>query len=141
MAEAVFKHKLSRKNCEGWVADSAGTAAYHIGNHPDYRTLEVLQSHGLASAHRARQVGASDFDSFDLLVAMDKNNQEDLIRMAGNKSHKVNLLRDFDPLGHGEDVPDPYYGGLSEFEAVYEIVDRSLEVFLDSLTLDQRQTP
>ena len=61
MAEAVFKHKLSRKNCEGWVADSAGTAAYHIGNHPDYRTLEVLQSHGIASCKMSHKSG-SDMD-------------------------------------------------------------------------------
>jgi protein-tyrosine phosphatase len=75
-------------------------------------------------------------ERFDLIVAMDGENLRDLEHMANGvpgRAARLSLLRDFDPEGDDNDVPDPYYGGPGGFETVYDMVHRSCEALLDHL--------
>lgn len=72
---------------------------------------------------RARQVRSDDFEKFDLVIAMDRNNAHDLKHWPGSKPDKIHLMRSFDPLAKGKDVPDPYYGQHEDFEAVAEMLE------------------
>ena len=128
MAEGIYNHLVA-----GNQADSAGTAAYHIGERPDHRTLKVLKRHGIETPHLAQKVSLSHFEEFDYLVAMDQSNHEDLLRLAGEHRSKVLLMRDFDTHGTGGDVPDPYYGSQADFEEVYNILDRSIQQMIEKL--------
>lgn len=107
--------------------DSAGTAAYHVGERPDRRTIATAKLHGVELPSRARQFKRSDFADFDLVLAMDTKNREDLLRLANDEERaKVLLLRDFEE-GAGPDasVPDPYYGDQAGFEEVFAICTRA----------------
>ena len=118
-----------------FAIDSAGTGSWHVGERPDARATLVAEHHGVTLECRARQVTAEDLSRFDYVIAMDRENLQTLRRMAdaGGSEARVQLLRDYDPLGEGEDVPDPYYGGASGFETVYEMVYRSCEGLLRTL--------
>jgi protein-tyrosine phosphatase len=108
--------------------DSAGTGAWHVGSAPDERATAAAAGRGIALEGSARRVRASDFDEFDLIVAMDAANLAELCALAGDAgSHraKLRLLREFDPDSVGVDdldVPDPYYGEGDGFELVLDHV-------------------
>ena len=121
MAEAVLAHAAPQ-----WTVDSAGTGDWHVGDRPDHRTLTVLRRHGLATAHRGRQVRAEDFSDFDLLLVMDRSNLRDIEDFwpRSGATAQVALLGSFDPQGGEREVPDPYHDELDAFEAVYAQVER-----------------
>lgn len=107
--------------------DSAGTGAWHVGSPPDARASAAAESRGVRLEGRARQVRRTDFDDFDLLLAMDTSNMRELRQLAPGiqEREKVKLLRAFDPASanvESLDVPDPYYGGEDGFEKVFELV-------------------
>jgi protein-tyrosine phosphatase len=107
-----------------FVIASAGTGAYHVGQSADPRSRAEALRRGVNLDGRARQFGAADFDQFDYVVAMDRQNQRDLERLAGDEAqrHKVHLLRSFDTDSRRElDVPDPYQGGAAGFARVFDI--------------------
>jgi protein-tyrosine phosphatase len=123
-AEAVFR-SLARR---GWPqlaveADSAGTHGYHIGRAPDERTQRVAAAHGIdMSALRARQLTVEDFDRFDCILAMDQKNYRAALALApAGRRDRVRLLLDYAPQLAVREVPDPYYGELSDFERVFEL--------------------
>ena len=95
----------------------------------------TAESHGVSDGGTARQVQKSDFDEFDWIVAMDRQNRRDLLQIAGSpeKQAKVRLMREFDPEQDDPDVPDPYYGGPDGFENTYQIVERSVHGLLEAL--------
>ena len=112
------------------VVDSAGTGGWHVGDGADRRSVRVLAAHGYdGSAHRAQQITPHWFgadDEPDLLLAMDATHYDDLRRLAPHA--EIRLLRSFDPActglsGRRLDVPDPYYGDLSDFEEVLAMVE------------------
>ena len=115
--------------------DSAGTHAYHIGKMPDPRSRETAQKYGLdLSSQRARQVNRADFDAFDYIIAMDRDNLAILNRHAGDRhGHKVRLFLEYAPELAEEEVPDPYYGGPDGFEHVYRLVDAASRGLLASI--------
>ncbi len=133
LAEGVFRHLAAER---GIVveADSAGTGAWHEGEPPDPRSCEVAARHGIdLDGQRARAVVEADFERFDMILAMDRQNLEDLQRLRPPHARaRIARLRDHDPEGPG-DVPDPYYGGDQGFERVYRMIHRSCEALLDSL--------
>ena len=91
------------------VVDSAGTAGYHVGNPPDPRSVAVAALHGIdISTQRCRKFTVSDFDRFDHIFAMDRENLRDLHRLARKQSDlaKTALLLEASGVGEGE-VPDP----------------------------------
>jgi protein-tyrosine phosphatase len=125
-----------------YQADSAGTTDYHVGESPDPRMLKEAGKHGLTYDGRARLISWDDFDRFDLILALDRENYAEL--MSYVEAHptykdKIHLLREFDPQAEGDlDVPDPYYGGNKGFSHTYEIVDRAIQGLLDTLQESRR---
>ncbi len=135
-AEAVAECGLSPQ----FTIDSAGTAGYHIGELADKRTRANAASHGLELTHRARQFRASDFHDFDLILAMDKSNLQNISRMKPpTATAKAMLLRDFDSVqSHNGEVPDPYYGTSDDFEEVYQIARRATRLLLEHLVAEKQ---
>lgn len=125
-AEAVLRAIAAREAPELKIhIDSAGTADYHIGSPPDKRSQAAALRRGYdMSALRARRVEAVDFEQFDLILAMDRANFEDLQRSAP-RAHRerVRLFLEFAPDAHTREVPDPYYGGPNGFEEVLDLVE------------------
>lgn len=133
LAEAIFKHKIKEKGVDHlFEADSCGTSNYHIGDPPDPRTVQNAGKNGVTINHFARQLQPDDLEHFDYILAMDKTNYSTIYQMrnAAGHSRKISLLREYDPLGHGE-VPDPYYGGEKGFQEVFDILERSIENFIE----------
>lgn len=139
-AEAVFARLAADAGvADAFTVDSAGTGAWHVGERADARMRRAAGKRGIGISSVARQVTEDDFGDFDLIVAMDGSNFDTLARMApAAERSKVVLLRDFDPDGAGEDVPDPYYGGPRGFDEVLDIVTRAGQGLLESL-LQQRR--
>jgi len=134
LAEAIFNQKVLERDLKGQIqSDSAGTANYHIGQDPDHRSIEAATNHGVPISHKGRQYHFNDAKEFDYILAMDKHNYRDIIHASASKPEGLYMMRDFDPNAKGDDVPDPYYGGKDGFENVYQILDRSIEHFLDFL--------
>jgi len=124
-AEGVFLNLLDSEQLEDRVvADSAGTAGYHVGERPDTRSLAAARARGFTLPGVGRQFQASDFERFDYVLAMDRSNLSLLERMASTDAHraKLYLFRNFDPASTpGSEVPDPYYSGEDRFERVLDI--------------------
>ena len=134
MAEAIFKQKINDLQWHEKVkSDSAGTSRYHIGSQPDPRTLETLLQHTIPFRHKARQAVSSDAVHFQYILAMDKQNLADLKQILRPVPEHLYLMRDFDPKAKGADVPDPYFGGQDGFEDVYQLLQRSIDGFIDFL--------
>lgn len=133
LAEGILKHKLDVLGLgEKAFVDSCGTSNYHIGDLPDARTRRNAEKNGVVLDHRGRQLQKEDVARFDFILAMDRSNYDNIIGLAQNASlaGKVMLLRKFDPL-QGEEVPDPYYGGEEGFQEVFDILERSIDGFID----------
>lgn len=118
LAEGVMQH-LSDKASLDWEVDSAGTGSWHIGEGPDSRSIRTAREHGIdISKQVCRQFKVGDFDRFDHIFVMDKNNLSDVLNMARNDedAKKVKLLL-VDKV-----VPDPYYDD-NQFEPVFELIE------------------
>jgi protein-tyrosine phosphatase len=134
-AEAVMRGLVAEAGLDGEVeVESAGTGDWHVGNPPDPRSIAAARERGVELTGTARQVTPGDFYEFDLVVAMDRSNREDLLRLAPDDEAegKVRLLREFGD-GVEDDVPDPYYGGEDGFAEVVEIVERNCRALLDEV--------
>ena len=135
MGEGSFKYWIEEKGLSGsYFVDSAGTAAYHVGEKADQRMRDVAYSHGIKLTSRARQFVKEDLDEFDYIIAMDESNYQNIIALNPTLESKVIKLREFDKEAFGDlNVPDPYYGGLQGFEEVYQIVTRSCKELLKKI--------
>lgn len=117
LAEGILSSKLNHE----FIVDSAGTGDWHAGEKPDKRSIEVAKKHGIdISYQRARQIKKSDLEEFDLIFAMDESNYLNLLAMTTDEHQKEKIKM---ILGDSN-VPDPYYGGLSDFEHVFELLDK-----------------
>jgi len=155
MAEGMFLHLVRSRGIAGrFRVDSCGTGGWHIGALADARMRATAKRHGVELVSRARQVmpatdfappGSTPVDGFDLILAMDRSNQRDLIAL-GAPRERVRLFRSFDPAMAGKvggherelDVPDPYHGSDDGFERVYEIVRAAAEGLVDELVRTNR---
>ena len=128
-AEGVLRHKL----IDAGLADrvevaSAGTSDWHIGKAPDSRSLRAAKLRGYdMSAQRAQQAKAADFNTYDLILAMDHSNLRDLKAIA-----PVNAKAELDLFlsrygGTKDEVPDPYYDGEHGFEEVLDLVEHACD--------------
>jgi protein-tyrosine phosphatase len=136
LAEAIFKNKIRSRGLDALIeADSCGTSNYHIGGSPDPRTIDNAVKNGITIEHSGRQLCDADLKNFDFILAMDKSNYQNILRLPESKSvaHKVQLMRDFDPQHKGGEVPDPYHGGEKGFQEVFDILDRSMDSFIDHI--------
>jgi protein-tyrosine phosphatase len=114
---------------------SAGTHGYHIDEAPDPRTIAAAKRRGFdLSAQRARKVRAEDFQTYDLILAMDRGHFAHLeaLRPNGAKA-EVRLFLDYHPAGELKDVPDPYYGGPDGFENVLEMIEHASKTLLGQI--------
>jgi protein-tyrosine phosphatase len=128
LAEAIFEHQIRQNGLKKqFLSESCGTANYHVGSPPDPRTLRNAAKNGVVIQHVGRQFHHEDFNRFDLILPMDRSNHSNLLRLpgAGKYESKIQLMRTFDVLQPGADVPDPYYGDEKDFQEVFEILDRS----------------
>jgi protein-tyrosine phosphatase len=135
-AEGVFLHLLKRDAPNLVVqADSAGTSDYHLGSAPDPRSQQAAMRRGIdLSALRARQIALDDFQSFDFILAMDRENLAALkSRRPKNASAQVQLFLEFAPQMGELDVPDPYYGDAAGFERVLDLTTAASTGFLKFL--------
>ncbi len=127
-AEGVLRTIAARDYPQlGVEVDSAGTADYHVGEPPDRRTVSAARRRGYDLAGlRARQVVAADFSRFDHMFAMDRANLDELERRRGGAdAHKANLglFLEFAAVSGAAEVPDPYHGGVEDFEHVLDLCE------------------
>ena len=127
LAEGILQSKL---DANFFTVDSAGTAAYHIGELPDQRSIAVAKKYGIdISNQRARKFDVKDFIEFDIIYAMDKENYQNICSLAKNKTElqKVKMILDEVKPSQNLSVPDPYYGGDDGFQNVYQLLDEACE--------------
>ena len=135
-AEGVLRDLVKKRGLADRVrVASAGTHDYHIGDSPDPRTLKHASKRGYdLSAQRAAQVKKEDFHAFDYILAMDRGHLRTLRAVAPEGSRaKLGLFLEASGKWKGEDVPDPYYGGVSGFEEVLDMVEEAAERWLDRI--------
>ncbi|MDG1023390.1 MAG: low molecular weight phosphotyrosine protein phosphatase [Flavobacteriaceae bacterium] len=128
LAQGILESKVKDLNIE---VDSAGTAAYHIGNSPDPRSINVAKKYGIDISHqKARQFSQSDFSAFSHIFAMDRSNYENILsKTTSTEDHKkVNLI-----LKDQNEVPDPYYGGPEGFENCFRLLNNACDLIIKSL--------
>lgn len=134
-AEAVFRKHLEDADLADKVAiDSAGTGDWHVGKPPDERACQASAKRGYKlETLRARQISRSDFQLFDLILAMDHDNLEHLRALLGTASGaELDLLLGRYHLGQ-DAVPDPYYGGEEGFEEVLDLIEQASVRLLDEI--------
>ena len=121
LAEGILQSKLP----ENFIVDSAGTIDMHEGKNPDSRSIKTGHQYNIdISQQRSRHFSEKDFEEFDHIYCMDQNNLEDVLSLA--KTHaqrnKVSLI-----LENNQVVPDPYWGGLRDFDDVYQLLDKACD--------------
>jgi protein-tyrosine phosphatase len=133
MNHLIEKNGLS----DSIVCDSAGTSSYHIGSPPDRRMSAAAQQKlGFKLQGQARQFSKSDFEDFDLILAMDKHNYADILALdtSSQYHHKVKLMCDFCSHHTLKEVPDPYYGGAEGFNQVIDLLVDACEGLLEHVS-------
>lgn len=134
LAQGILESKLPQSS---FFIDSAGTGGYHIGSPPDNRSVRVAKLHGIDISHQqARKFSIEDFERFDIIFAMDQYNKRDIQHLAKTQEHsnKVKIILNESPNADLNDVPDPYYGTMSDFEDVYQLLDTACESIALKLT-------
>lgn len=129
LAQGILESKITSNT----VVDSSGTAAYHVGNPPDPRSIAVAKQNGIRiSQFRARKFTREDFKNFNHIYVMDQSNYKDVIGLAETREEqeKVSLL-----LPDEKEVPDPYYGGPEGFESCYSLLDDACTQIVKKLNL------
>ncbi|MBP8823177.1 MAG: low molecular weight phosphotyrosine protein phosphatase [Flavobacteriales bacterium] len=135
MAEGLLRHMARERGLEVYT-DSAGTGRSHLGQAPDPRAQAEMLKHRLdISDLRARLFHGSDYERFDLLLAMDGTNLADMLRLAPNPdlAAKARLILDWSSTHPGGDVPDPWYGGPEGFEYVHALLEEAIGTLLNDL--------
>jgi protein-tyrosine phosphatase len=132
LAEGIFLHLARERGVlERLRVDSCGTGGWHVGNPPDPRSVAVAAKHGIVLPSRARKLDPAGDAAFDWIIAMDRQNQKDLLR-AGLPAERVKLMMGFHPEPPMDEVPDPYYGGDEGFEQVYQMLVGACEGLLNA---------
>lgn len=130
-AEGIFRHRVKEAGLDARIeVDSAGTSDWHIGRAPDPRSIETALHRGYdISTLKARQVCPEDFQAFDFILAMDKENLANLTRVFQPQQSTdvpgghVGLMLDYGKVFSVTEVPDPYYGDSSAFNHVVDLLD------------------
>lgn len=137
-AEEIFRNVVRENGQEyRWEIDSAGIGSWHIGQLPDKRMRVHATRRGYSLTHHARQVKAHDFGYYDLIVAMDAQNEEDLRSLAPTVDDTVKIVRmaDFVDMATRYDyIPDPYYEGAEGFELVLDLLENATANLLRRLS-------
>lgn len=136
-AEGVMKHIVEREGREAdFVIDSAGIGGWHVGQLPDHRMRRRGAARGYDFSSRARQFSAADFDHFDMILVMDRENYFDVTRLARTDAdkQKVRMLVDYMTRHPGQQtIPDPYYGDTADFDFALDLIEDACEGLFKSL--------
>ena len=132
LAEGILKEKV-KENGLKWEVDSAGTSGWHDGALPDTRSIEIANQNGIdISDQRSRKFLKSDFKNFDLILAMDSSNYQNIHALAENdtEKEKVKLILNYSFPGENRTVPDPYYD--NGFPQVYEMLEKACQCIIET---------
>jgi protein-tyrosine phosphatase len=135
-AEGIMNHLIQQRGLEQQITcDSAGTSSYHIGSPPDRRMTAAASKQGIKLEGEARQFDVTDFEEFDLILAMDQENYRNILALdrPGIYRHKVKLMCEFCRSHRDREVPDPYYGGESGFDYVISLLLDACTGLLDEI--------
>ncbi|MFT4089381.1 MAG: low molecular weight protein-tyrosine-phosphatase [Asticcacaulis sp.] len=135
LAEGLFRHHVTQRGLsDRFVIDSAGTGGWHEGEGPDRRSVAVAARYGVdISSQTARKLRPEDFDRFDLILGLDRQNVIDISRLHRPDHPSRIALYLEEALGEKRDVPDPYYGDNRDFEAVYKLCDQASQKLIERL--------
>lgn len=135
LAEGILKEKAKTAGLN-WKIDSAGTSNWHAGELPDSRSISTAKAHGIDILdQRSRQFLEEDFQKFDLILAMDSMNYQNICKLAPNEKdkQKVELIMNFEKPGFNQAVPDPYWNN-DGFEGVYQMLDRACDKIIEKFS-------
>lgn len=135
LAEGIFRYEVEKTGLSDRIlADSAGTGGWHEGELPDRRSIAIAAENGIdLTPLRARQVRKRDFETFDLILGMDRPNVANLMRIAPQGAEdRIHLFSTF-ALGEAWEVPDPYYGGPDGFQKVYHMLSEGCSSLVGKL--------
>jgi protein-tyrosine phosphatase len=127
LAHGILEDMLDTNRFE---VQSSGTGAWHVGNKPDPRSIEVAAKYNIDITHqRAKQFSTYDYEIYDYIFVMDKSNYKDVIKLAKTPQEieKVSLILESTHPGQDKEVPDPYYGGKNGFKHVYDLLHKACE--------------
>jgi protein-tyrosine phosphatase len=144
MAEGVFRRVAEDAGMlHLFEIDSAGMGDWHKGEAPDHRAQKAALDRGVdISGQAARKVELEDFENFDLVLAMDGSNIEDLHDIAPHAARaKIRRFLDYAPQVGTQDVPDPYYGGTEGFDHALDLIEAAAQGLLAELTKETKQDP
>ena len=128
LAEGIAR-KVAKERGLDILIDSAGTSNYHISEPPDSRSIRIGRQNGVdISMLKGRQIDRSD-SKFDLIIAMDRQNYDNILRL--KLGNKIALMGDFGL--DGAEIPDPYYGDMSDFQSVYNMLKNAINTMLDEV--------
>ena len=136
MAEGILRKKIEKQGLQISV-DSAGTGAWHAGEPPDERAISTAKKFDIdISKLIARKFSKRDFDEFDFIFVMDHANLRDVLTLARTDAdaEKVKLLLNQDEPDSDREVPDPWYGGGSDFEKVFKMMDKACDALIKNLS-------
>ena len=124
-AENIMNHLVSQSVLSKDIeCDSAGTANYHSGNPPDRRMQAAAVKRNIPMIGSARQFTTADFTAFDLILAMDRENYQNILALDPQQQYrdKIKLMCDFASKHPDKEVPDPYFGGAEGFDYVIDLL-------------------
>ena len=136
LAQGIFADLAARQWSEtAFIADSAGTSGWYVGAPPDSRSIDTAARHGIdISGQRARRLDAADAARFAIVLAMDAENLAAIARLdAGMRCCRLLDFAGMPDAGDAGNVPDPYYGGASGFEDVFELLSRAMPGVIERL--------
>lgn len=134
IAQGILETKIKASNLPGWEVDSAGTSGWHDGEGPDPRAIKAAKGKGVdISSQISRKITLYDLDHFDLILAMDSSNYQDILRLCTSEiqKNKVKLLMNYPFPSKNMAVPDPYYDG--KFNEVFELLDTAIEALVTKI--------
>ncbi len=135
VAEGILRQKAKERKLN-ILTDSAGTSAFHIGEKPDNRMILIAKRNGVdISDLRARQIQVGDFEEFDLIFAMDRDNYLNTLALTQNELQrkKVKLILNESNPGSDNEVPDPYFGGDEGFQHVIDILNPAIDKLISRM--------
>ena len=141
-AEGVFLHLLAERGLsKDFVADSAGTGGWHVGNPADRRMQAAANRRGIQLPSRARQITLDDLSEFDLVLTMDQSNLDAVRSLAAEAGDRataaIEPMLTYASTFTETDVPDPYYGGDAGFEHVLDLLEDACSTLLDKLSAQE----
>lgn len=148
-AEGVFTDLVKKRDLSSkFIIDSAGTINYHEGGPADSRMRAASKRRGVEITSISRPIRPSDFKEFDLILAMDKQNKEDILAaferwsfketLPADAGKKVKLMCSYCKKHDETEVPDPYYGGPQGFEKVLDMLEDACESLLESILAENK---